>query len=199
MTDFRSIAVSYAEKGWSVFPCDPRSKRPLTPHGHLDASREPAQLQAWWARWPRANIGAAIPDALLIIDIDPRNGGSLVALEALTGPLPETLTVLSGRGDGGHHLSFRRPPGGIVRTRLPRGIDLKTNGYTIVPPSLHPISGRPYTWACLAEPAPLPLRLRELLRPVETPSIPLRKPPGAGAALVHFVAQLSSGERNRGL
>jgi hypothetical protein len=42
-------------------------------------------------------IGARVPDSLLVIDIDPRNGGSLEALTNQVGALPETLTAWSGR------------------------------------------------------------------------------------------------------
>lgn len=51
-------------------------------------------------------IGAPVPEALLVIDVDPRNGGKLAELQLLTGRLPTTLTVWSGRNDGGRHLYF---------------------------------------------------------------------------------------------
>jgi Bifunctional DNA primase/polymerase, N-terminal len=70
---------------------------------------DPDQIKAWWIRWPNATIGARVPESLLVIDVDPRNGGSLAELESLTGPLPATLTAWSGRDDGGRHLYFRRP------------------------------------------------------------------------------------------
>jgi putative DNA primase/helicase len=42
-----------------VFPCNPDDKRPFTVHGFKDASREEAQVRAWWTRFPDAMI--AIP------------------------------------------------------------------------------------------------------------------------------------------
>jgi hypothetical protein len=107
---------------------------------------EPELIKEWWTRWPNAMIGAAVPDSCVVIDIDPRNGGSSEELETLVGPLPDTLTVWSGRNDGGRHLYFRRPAGELTGTRLPRGIDLKVRGYMIMPPSVHPVTGRPYRW-----------------------------------------------------
>src|SRR4029450_7633617 len=128
-------ALELAAQGWAVFPCRWRgenAKAPLTINGHLDASRDPNQIQRWWTRWPSAMIGASVPESLLVIDIDPRNGGDLAELESTTGPLPATLTAWSGRNDGGQHLYYLRPPGVLTSTRLPEGIDLQVNKYCIV-------------------------------------------------------------------
>ncbi len=141
---------------------------------------------------------APVPNSLIAIDNDPRNGGSVEALETLVGPLPETLTAWSGRNDGGRHLYFLRPPGEFTSTRLPDGIDLKVHGYCILPPSLHPVSGLPYRWE-LHAPAPLPPRLRELLRPLPPPSRVFAPRGGNGGALVRFVAGLVPGARHMGL
>ena len=194
-------ALELANHGWTVFPCIPRgpkAKAPLTKAGHLDASRDPEAIRQWWQRWPDAMIGAAVHPGLLVLDIDPRNGGSLEALEVLTGPLPETLTVWSGRGDGGRHLYWQRPAGELTQTNLPAGIDLKWHGYTILPPSIHPASGKAYLWE-VRPVAALPARLRGLLLAPQ-PWAKLVKPaPGQGEPLVRLVLDLKDGERNRGL
>jgi hypothetical protein len=37
---YLSAALKYAEKyGWAVFPIDPQTKKPLTPHGCKDAKK----------------------------------------------------------------------------------------------------------------------------------------------------------------
>lgn len=56
----------------------------------------------------------------------------------------------------------------MASTRLPKGIDLKVNGYCIVPPSTHPATGLPYRWEHHPVAAPTP-KLRELLRPQPQP------------------------------
>jgi hypothetical protein len=201
--DLLGAALEYAREGWRVFPCvprGPRAKAPLLPHGHHDASADPDVIRGWWRRWPNAMIGAAVPDSMLVVDIDPRNDGTVEALEAAAGPLPETLTCWSGRGDGGRHLYFLRPPGELTGGNLPKGVDLKVAGYTILPPSVHPASGRPYWWE-LHEVARLTPTLRELLRraPVLPRSARQMGSRGTGAALVRLVASLRDGERNRGL
>ena len=127
------------------------AKAPLLPArdglgGFHDASRDPEVITGWWARWPDAMIGAVIPADLVVLDVDPRNGGTLEKLETALGPLPPTLTCISGRGDGGFHAYYRRPAGELSSVRLPAGVDLKKTGYLIVPPSIHPDSGRVYRW-----------------------------------------------------
>ena len=61
-----------------VFPCNPDDKRPLTLHGFKDASREEAQVRAWWTRFPDAMIGIPTGEIsgvwVLDIDVDPVKG-----------------------------------------------------------------------------------------------------------------------------
>lgn len=140
-------------------------------------------------------IGVRVPDSCIVLDVDPRNGGDLAELETLTGPLPSTLTVWSGRNDGGRHLYFRRPPGPLTSTKLPTGIDLKANGYCIAPPSIHPATGEPYRWEHHPVATP-PRGLRELLRPTPRPSSPNRHSNSNGDALLSTVAAAMEGNRN---
>jgi hypothetical protein len=140
-------------------------------------------------------IGARVPDAAIVIDIDPRNGGDLAELESRTGPLPTTLTAWSGRNDGGRHLYFKRPAGQLVSTKLPDGIDLKINGYCILPPSIHPVTGDLYWW----EHHPVAATthaLRELLRPAPQPATVYRSNGGDGAGLLRTVSEALEGTRN---
>jgi hypothetical protein len=141
-------------------------------------------------------IGARVPDALAVIDIDPRNGGSLKRLWEVTGPLPETLTGWSGRNDGGRHLYFLRPEGPLTGARLPDGIDLKTSsGYVIIPPSIHPATGQPYTW----ETHPIANMTPGLLRILKAPEQPVLIGPGrdkTGAGLIRAVREGEPGERH---
>lgn len=201
-------ALTLARRGWEVLPL--RDKAPLTAHGKDDATTDPAQIERWWPNGARHNIGIRVPSSLLVIDIDPQNGGSLDALtDAAGGSLPSTLTTHSGRGTGGRHLWFRHPGGPVSSRRLPgSGIDVKTNtGYVVAPPSLHPATGLPYRWEG-ETPAHLPAALVELLRP--EPARPARMPraghPGASgdmfqkaARLARFVEQSPEGTRNERL
>lgn len=200
-------ALDLAGNGWAVHPCiptGPKAKSPFLPHGHLEASAEPEAIVAWWTRWPTAMIGAPVPESMLVLDIDPRNGGSIEALESVTGPLPETLTAWSGRGDGGRHLYFRRPVGQFVSTGLPAGVDLKVAGYLIMPPSIHPASGEPYRWEHHPA-AQLPFMAVVALRPDEptrrAPTFPVSSTGKAAKAdaLVRTVLNSSESTRNNRL
>jgi len=184
--------------GWQVLPL--KGKIPVTAHGCDDATTDPEQVRSWWRRWPAANIGARVPSALIVLDIDPRHGGDvgLAQLEAGHGALPATLTTISGGGDGGRHLYFLRPPGAVTSTRMPRGIDVKMVGYCVVPPSLHPDTGRPYQWID-ADPVPLPPWLRTILRPAPARPRPVTRSGGDGRPLVEFVARQPEGNRNKAL
>ena len=138
-------ALCYAELGYPVFPLRPRDKRPITEHGVKDASSDPKEIRAWWQRWPDANIGLAC-DGLIVVDIDPRNGGPADRSDFIEqfGPIPETAEAIT--GGGGRHILFRYA-GGPVPKQLAEGIDLKAGegAYIVVAPSIHPTGGR-YSW-----------------------------------------------------
>lgn len=181
LTPFADAAAALAAAGWLVFPVKPRGKTPLIPNemggrGHKDGTTDPAQVARWARAYPTANIGTRVPQSLIVVDVDPRNGGDVTAAgwEAEHGPIPETLTVWSGRGDGGRHLYFLAPAFKPSRDRLKgTGVDLKDHGgYVVLPPSIHPEGDRgPYRWGePLAAPVALPEWLADLLRPIQQPT-----------------------------
>jgi hypothetical protein len=138
-----AAALSYAKKRLPVFPCDPKTKRPLTPHGFKDASTDPRNIRAWWQVHPSAMIGMPTGEVsgIFVLDVDVKNDQpgleSLKSLEALHGPLPETKRTRT--ASGGLHYLFRYPAGlTLVNTAGKLGIGLDTRGgggYIIVPPS----------------------------------------------------------------
>lgn len=143
-------ALNYAVNGWYVFPCKKGAKEPLTDHGASDASNDPAQINKWWDRWPNANIGINTgKSGLVILDVDPRNGGneSLGKLVAIHGDEFLSPVVVKTGGDGKHYYyaakesNFLSLPGS-----LGDGLDLiHGNKYVIAPPSIHK-SGNAYIW-----------------------------------------------------
>ena len=77
--------------------CESPGKHPRTGRGVYDASNDVEQVQDWWTTHPRANIGIATGVNLMVLDVDPRNGGheTLAALIAVHGPLPHTIKAKS--------------------------------------------------------------------------------------------------------
>lgn len=137
------------------------------------------------------------PAGLIVLDVDPRNGGD-VALLALTrqsrnGPLPETLTAQT--GGGGLHIWLRHS--GASRGLLCQGVDVKTNsGYVVAAPSTHS-SGNRYQWLTDLPIAPAPVWIRMALAPPLQVARPSSGSSGDG--LAGFVAKLPQGQRNTGL
>ena len=108
---------------------------------------EEQQIREWWGEWPDANIGVPTGPVsdLLVLDIDPRNGGdaSWESLVHKHGAPPATAEQAT--GGGGRHVVFH-DPGAVVPKELAPGIDVKgAGGYIIVAPSLH-LSGQRYRW-----------------------------------------------------
>lgn len=197
MGDLLTYATSYAELGLALFPVG-RDKRPI--QSQHEATTDLDQIEEWWTRWPDALIGHRVAPANILLDIDPRHRGRETwrAVRAeLNSSFPTTRTHYSGRGDGGGHIWFKRPAGDLwvvklnawakarnLGVELPEsnrwtaGIDLLTHEhrYTILPPSPHPETRKPYRWAqgkgLSIEPAEMPTWLADMLRrdPAPTPA-----------------------------
>jgi len=121
---------------------------------------------------------------IVVIDVDPRHGGdaTLADLEDAYGPLPVTLTAVT--GGGGLHIVFAHPGFRVTNVqadagrKLGPGLDVRGDGGQIaVAPTVH-ASGRRYRWTNWGvEPAPMPAWLAERLRPPLPPvreSAPVR-------------------------
>lgn len=153
----RNAACAYADVGWKVFPLAPRRKYPagrLVPHGQNEATSDLVTVFQWWAQEPQANIAVNCGrSGIVALDIDPRNGGddSLYDLLRQLGPLPATVEAFS--GGGGQHMLFK-DYGYTYRKELAPGVDVKANGYIVLPPSIHP-SGGEYVWSVDGDPAEL--------------------------------------------
>lgn len=181
--DLGAIALQYAQAGWEVFPL--RGKVPWISteaggHGVLDATTDLMQIAAWWTRYPKANIGGRVPAGVVVVDIDPGGHDAWQALVEAHGDIA-TRMAWSGRTDDqgrlGRHLYFRHP-GGKLRGSIGHGLDVKTHsGYTVLPPSIHPDTGRAYRWDDVAFPivAPAPW-LTHLLRQAPAAPKPTSRP-----------------------
>lgn len=157
-------ALSYAARGWHVFPCDPDTKRPLLPKetskGARDgglwlATTDPVQIATWWRRWPKAMIGVRMGtgSGALAFDVDcyktDPTTGELRSFEDWIAAVEETIgaklppTLVSETPRGGRHLLYAPPEGialadlGNSRGALPGVVDVRGDGgYIIVGPSV---------------------------------------------------------------
>ena len=154
---------AYIALGFRVVPI--AGKRPLGEHGYASATGDLCELLARLPRPGTTGIGIqAGPNVL--VDVDHRD--ALEWLCGLIGGKPETLTARS--GSGGLHFYFGNADGLALSYRLdrfPAGFEVKLgNGSGLVaPPSVHPETGRRYTWLHWEEPTPCPDALLELLEP----------------------------------
>jgi hypothetical protein len=144
---------------WWVLPIKPGTKEPhprLVRHGFLDATRDAEQITRWWRAEPTAPVAIACAmSGLVVLDVDPRNGGdeTLGRLQRDLGPLPTTPTVLT--PGPGMHLYFLDTVGEYIGS-AGDGIEIKSAGYVLAPPSLHPNGGR-YVWDVAAHPTDTPV------------------------------------------
>src|SRR5450759_5294849 len=100
-SDFLGIALACVGRGWHIFPCWPRTKKPMTPNGFLSASNDEAQIRKWWERCPDANVAIACgASGLAVFDVDHglQDQSGFVALSAAM-ELPPTYAVRTGRRD----------------------------------------------------------------------------------------------------
>ncbi len=146
-----ATALSYAAKGWRVFPVKTGGKTPQIRGWREKATTDQLQIARWWKTWPQANIGIATGSTsgvwVLDVDIHKQPGDeSLATLEAEHGELPPGVVALTGSG-GAHHY-FVMPDGVDVRNAqdIRPGLDVRgTGGFIVAPPSVH-ASGRCYEW-----------------------------------------------------
>lgn len=162
-----NAALSYAAKGWPVFPC--RDKKPLTKHGVKDATTNHFQIRRWWTDYPDAQIGCAMGPLSRhwALDVDPPYGAAtLASLQAANSSLPITLKQTT--GSGGEHYLFAYPTDAVIRnnakTKLGPGLDVRGDGgYIILAPSCHE-SGNSYRWQNEdAQSVPAPEWLKDLV------------------------------------
>jgi hypothetical protein len=179
-------ALAVAARGWPVFLLG-RTKRPLancpqcpkqgapdahaaqgcrcgtvTCHGFYAATTDAVRLAAIVAAHPDGLLAVrcgAAPDGagVVLIDIDPRNGGRLE-------PALMTPTRAAATGNHGWHLYYRHPGRPVLSRKLPgvAGVDVKADGgYAVLPPSVHPTTQRPYRWANTRPLQEMPPRLAE--------------------------------------
>lgn len=153
MSDTLQFALSYIRRGWSVFPLIPGTKQPAVKLGpYLTGAErmdEAAASRVWkhtQSQMPGIAVVTGKPSGIVVIDVDPRNGGDF---EAVAKTIEDELRLCAATGGGGMHFVCAYPEGAdhvpCGKTIMP-GVDRKGDGgYIVVAPSLHP-SGERYRW-----------------------------------------------------
>ncbi|MDT4291783.1 bifunctional DNA primase/polymerase [Methylomonas sp. MO1] len=191
-------ASKYAALGWPVLPlhwitergvcscgktyCRSAGKHPLLQKGLLDAATDTKTLNAWFKKWPKANIGirTGAASGIFVLDIDPRHGGddALEQLKGELGSIPDD--VVQDTGSGGSHICFRYAgPECRSTTNFYPGIDLRGDGgFIVVEPSNH-VAGGDYFWdgASPLDGAKLPELPRKLLAKLRDKKNAMKHPP----------------------
>jgi hypothetical protein len=150
-------------RGIPVLPVDSDTKRPLTVHGVSDATTDVSVIDSWRRSWPCAGVAVATGrvSGLVVIDVDPRNGGDQGIADAASelGALPRTTVVST--PSGGWHYWFSIPIGITIANtvgKLAAGVDIRgERGYVVAPPT-RIRSGAAWSWAVGAPLAMLPDR-----------------------------------------
>jgi len=136
----KSITSIYKKFGGTLFPC--KGKVPIS----KGWQKRTYPIQHYITQG--YNVGWAIPNDYIVIDIDPRNGGA-DSWAKLNVNVDKYTTVKT--GGGGLHVYCKLPKflyHNDIKSSLGKkypGIDIKKlGGYVIVPPSIHPDSNKPY-------------------------------------------------------
>ncbi|HEX8627940.1 MAG TPA: bifunctional DNA primase/polymerase [Catenuloplanes sp.] len=187
---------------------DPEACPCLTCHGFYAATTDADRILAMHAIVRQGMLAIRTGHAadLAVIDIDPRNGGTV-----LRDLMPPTRAVRT--GSGGWHLYYRHP--GITlaaKLRGHPGIDIKADGgYVVAPPSIHPATRQPYRAVGDRPVVEMPPPLLDLAQPIPAPPAPaatvtplgngrgISNPAALLAANLDAVARASEGDRRHAL
>lgn len=145
------------------------AKRPSTKAWQEGVTR--AQAEKWLGQGN--NLGLAVPDGVVVLDIDPRNGGSASFNQMVTdlGIRGHWETYIAKTGGGGRHILLGVPAGFKAYGQAPGypGVDIKQHGgYIVAPPSVHP-NGEPYAWERIPEDLTVMPAHPRLLQMIEKP------------------------------
>jgi hypothetical protein len=149
------LALILARMDFKVFPCNPKTKGPLTPRGYYDATTDEGQIHTWWQQHPTALVG--IPTAgfwVLDIDLPEKSAPELCSrLRWEWRDLTAKCGLIVRTPRRGFHFYFKRTPCAAVRTAASditanidsRGHDAEgqATGYIIAPGNVLP-DGRRY-------------------------------------------------------
>lgn len=131
-------------------------------------------IETWFIHYREANLGVITgkDSGLVVLDIDPKNGGydSLSKAEEQYDTLPDTPTVQT--GSGGRHYYFKHPGFQLTNRAglFGGGVDLRGDGGFVVAPHSRHQSGSQYEWEVSPEETPFADMPQWLIRELQMPT-----------------------------
>lgn len=146
----RRALKAFARAGYELFPMKMRAKIPRDEGWQHRQYTLAGDIASWVKRG--GNVGVRLRDVDLVLDVDPRNFAAgddpmRRLCQDVGVDLEDAPTVMTGRGDGGRHIYFRKPAGMRVAGKLEgyKGIDIRSKGtFVVAPGSIHPDTGGTY-------------------------------------------------------
>jgi len=138
-------ALEYRRKGFSVIPIRPDKKPFISWLEFQDRQPTEDEINQWWNKWPKANVGIVTGEisGVLVIDCD-----NEAAYQKIQEMLPDSFITCIAKTPRGYHLYLIYPKGQTIgnATGIFEGVDVRGNGgYIIAPPSVN-AEGKAYSW-----------------------------------------------------
>jgi hypothetical protein len=134
MNEKLEAALSYASRGWYVFPVKAKQKIPATRHGHKDATVDPDRIIKCWGEHPDLNIGVALSaSSLVAVDVDAYKPDC--KFDEFMRGIEMPTTLVQNSANGGIHYIFKCNSDDEFAGQLCAGVDIKSNGYILLEPS----------------------------------------------------------------
>lgn len=152
---FASVSDTLVDNGYSVIPCMPQSKWPgnyerktwSARYGWQQyGDRLPTDIELrHWNTWPDAGACLVLDHSIKVVDIDTDDPEIRAAIMSCIPDSP-----VKKRGAKGFSAFYRGSPSIVARSFNVGGervLDLLAYGkQTVIPPTLHPDTGKPYFW-----------------------------------------------------
>ena len=164
-------AIAFAREGFRVLPVQPGAKEPIAGWGPKKATSDPERVRDVFLLHPDANVGISPDHRWVVVDVDPRHGGSLESVEGLGLPLDG---YRERSGSGGWHIPYVLPNGVEAASKtIAPGIEVKAHGSMVVFPHSRLVDGGWYrvdgdSWHCPSIPASLPMLENLRPKPIST-------------------------------
>jgi hypothetical protein len=137
MSAVRDAALTYAARGWPLYPQNPKNRHGYFVGAKDAATSDPATIRDWVRRFPDMLIAVMTgePSGIVALDVDVKNGvDGRDTLEAAFGIATHPHGPTDHSPSGGFHILFRWPGHFVKSCRLGPGLEVKGDGAWITLP-----------------------------------------------------------------